>query len=76
MAATYATSASQLLLFHAGVSVNMDYDWSGSGAWVTGGYPSAFYSMENFFAYDSDISYEWKSNHSTTEYPYVNNLML
>jgi len=68
MAATYATSASQLLLFHAGVSVNMDYDWSGSGAWVTGGYPSAFYSMENFFAYDSDISYEWKSNHSTTEY--------
>ena len=68
MAATYATSASQLLLFHAGVSVNMDYDYSGSGAWVTGGYPSAFYSMENFFAYDSDISFEWKSNHSTNEY--------
>jgi len=68
MAGTYATSASQLLLFHAGVSVNMDYDWSGSGAYVVGGYPSAFYSMENFFAYDSGISYERKSNHSTTEY--------
>ena len=68
MAATYATSASQLLLFHAGVSVNMDYDWSGSGAYVTGSYPSAFYAMENFFAYDSDISYEWKSNHTENEY--------
>ena len=68
MEATYATSASQLLLFHAGVSVNMDYDWSGSGAYVVGGYPSAFYSMENFFAYSSDISYEWKVNHSDSEY--------
>ena len=68
MAATNATSASQLLIFHAGVAVNMDYDWSGSGAWVTGGYPSAFYAMENFFAYDSDISYQWKDNHSTDEY--------
>ena len=68
MAATYATSASQLLIFHAGVSVNMDYDWSGSGAWVTGGYPSAFYAMENFFGYDSDISYQWKHNHTNNEY--------
>ena len=68
MAATYATPASQLLLFHAGVSVNMDYDNSGSGAWVVGGYPSAFYAMENFFGYHSDISYEWKSNHTDDEY--------
>jgi len=68
MAATYATPASQLVLFHAGVSVNMDYDWSGSGAWVVGSYPSAFYAMENFFAYDSDISYQWKDNHATDEY--------
>jgi PKD repeat protein len=68
MTATYATSASQLLIFHAGVSVNMDYDWSGSGAYVVGGYPSAFYAMENFFGYSSDISYEWKDNHSTNEY--------
>ncbi len=68
MAATYATSSSQLLLYHAGVAVNMDYDNSGSGAYVVGGYPSAFYAMENFFAYDSDISYQWKDNHSTDEY--------
>ena len=33
-----------------------------------GGYPSAFYAMENFFGYSSDISYEWKDNHSTNEY--------
>jgi len=62
MAATYATTSSQLLLFHAGVSVNMDYDWSGSGAQVVGSYPSAFYAMENFFGYDSDISYRWKDS--------------
>jgi hypothetical protein len=46
----------------------MDYDHSGSGAMVVGSYPSAFYAMENYFAYDSDISYQWKDNHSTTEY--------
>ena len=68
MAATYATPPSQLLLFHAGVAVNMDYDGAGSGAMVVGSYPSAFYAMENFFAYSSDIFYEWKSNHSDNEY--------
>ena len=68
MAATYATPPSQLLLFHAGVSVNMDYDWSGSGAYVVGSYPSAFYAMEHFFGYHSDISYQWKSNHTEDEY--------
>ena len=68
MPATYANANSQLLLYHAGVSVNMDYGFSGSGAWVVGGYPSAFYAMENFFRYSSDISYVWKDNYSTTEY--------
>ena len=68
MAATYATSPSQLLLFHTGVSVNMDYDNSGSGAQVVGSYPSAFYALENFFAYSSDISYQWKDNHTDNEY--------
>ena len=48
MGATYATPSSQLLLFHAGVSVNMDYDWSGSGAYVVGGYPSAFMPWKTF----------------------------
>ncbi|MBC8256243.1 MAG: C10 family peptidase [Candidatus Marinimicrobia bacterium] len=68
MAATYATSSSQLLLYHAGVAVNMDYDYSGSGAWVVGGHPSAYYALENFFAYSSDISYEWKVNHTDNDY--------
>ena len=41
MADLYATSASQQLLYHAGVSVNMNYDFSGSGAQVHGFSPSA-----------------------------------
>ncbi len=68
MAATYATPPSQLLLFHAGVAVNMDYDGAGSGAYVVGGHPSAFYAMENFFGYSTDISYQWKDNHTDNEY--------
>ena len=68
MAATYGTAASQLLLFHAGVAVNMDYSNSGSGAQVVGSYPSAFYAMEHFFGYSSDVAYEWKDNHTTSEY--------
>ena len=55
MPATYASSASQLLLFHAGVSVNMDYDCEGSGAQVPGGYPSALYALENNFLYKDNI---------------------
>jgi hypothetical protein len=46
----------------------MDYNWSGSGAYVVGSYPSAFYSMENFFGYSSDISYEHRHNHDDNEY--------
>jgi PKD repeat protein len=46
----------------------MDYANSGSGAMVVGSYPSAFYAMENFFAYSSDISYQWKDNHTDNEY--------
>lgn len=68
MAATYATPPSQLLLFHAGVAVNMDYDGAGSGAYVVGSHPSAFYAMENFFAYSSEISYQWKDNHTDDDY--------
>ena len=55
MAATYATSASQQLLYHTGVAVNMDYDNSGSGAAVEGVYPSAEYALENFFKYNENI---------------------
>ena len=62
MAATWATAPSQLLLFHAGVSVNMDYENGGSGAWVVGSYPSALYAMENFFSYSDQVYTVWKDN--------------
>ena len=53
MANTYATSESQELLYHTGISVNIDYDNSCSGASVVGVYPSAEYALENFFLYDA-----------------------
>jgi len=68
MAATYATSESQELLYHTGISVNMDYDNSGSGASVVGVYPSAEYALENFFLYNENISPIYKDNFSTTEF--------
>ncbi len=68
MAATWATAPSQLLLYHAGVSVNMDYENGGSGAWVVGSYPSALYSMENFFSYSNQVYTVWKDNYSTTDF--------
>ena len=68
MAATYATAPSQLLLFHAGVSVNMDYDFSGSGAWVVGSYPSSEYALQTFFKYSENISHVYKQFFSDTEY--------
>ena len=42
-----ASDAAAFLVWHAGVAVNMDYDCPGSGAQVTGGYPSALYALEN-----------------------------
>ena len=68
MAATYATSASQQLLYHTGISVNMDYDNSGSGASVEGVYPSAEYALENFFIYNENIYPVYKENYTTTEF--------
>ncbi len=56
MAPTYATNPSRLLLFHSGVAVNMDYDYSGSGAQCEGVYPSAEYAMETFFKYSSNVN--------------------
>ena len=68
MAALYATSASQQLLYHTGVSVNMDYDNSGSGASVEGVYPSAEYAFENFFKYNEYINVRYKENFTDTEF--------
>ena len=68
MAATYATSASQTLLYHSGIAVNMDYDNSGSGAYVIGSHPSALYAMEHFFLYSDQIGSAWKDNMGTTDF--------
>ena len=62
MHATQAGTASQLLLFHTGVSVNMDYDNSGSGAWVFGSYPSTEYAMEEYFKYSNSIYHMYKTS--------------
>tara|TARA_Y100001970_G_scaffold245869_1_gene313261 strand:+ start:1054 stop:2586 length:1533 start_codon:yes stop_codon:yes gene_type:complete len=55
MAATYATAPSKLLLYHTGISVNMDYDNSGSGAQVEGVYPSAEDAFQRYFKFSDDI---------------------
>ncbi len=41
------------LMYDCGVSVDMDYSPSGSGALVTGGNPSAQYSYPTYFGYDA-----------------------
>ena len=68
MANTYATAASQLLLHHAGISVNMDYANSGSGAYVTGSYPSAQYALETYFLYDDGVYAVTKDSYTTSEF--------
>ncbi len=52
-----ATSSSDVatLMYHCGVSVQMNYDPSGSGAYVSGGNPSAQYAYVNYFGYSSGI---------------------
>ncbi len=68
MPATYATSATQLLLYHAGVAVNMDYSSSGSGAFVTGQHPSAEHAMKSFFRYSDELYSVYKDQLGTTEF--------
>ena len=68
MAATYATDPSQLLLYHTGISVNMNYENSGSGAAVEGAYPSAEYALENYFKYNDYINVRYKENFTDTEF--------
>ena len=58
-----SSDAAAYLAWHAGVAVNMDYECEGSGAQVTGGYPSTEYAMKNNFKYKSSIydtaPYSW-----------------
>ncbi|SVD99095.1 uncharacterized protein METZ01_LOCUS451949, partial [marine metagenome] len=64
--ASSATDAAGLLLWHAGIATNMDYDCEGSGTQVTGGYPSAEYAMKNNFLYKSSM-YNTRQYNSTTD---------
>ena len=68
MAATYATNPSRLLLYHCGISVNMDYENGGSGAQCQGVYPSAEYAMKTFFKYADSIQSVDGDNYTTTEF--------
>ena len=53
--ASSGSDAASLLTWHAGIAVNMNYDCEGSGANVTGGYPSTEYAMKNYFLYKSSL---------------------
>ena len=64
----YATEASQLLLYHAGIAVNMGYGPNGSGAWVLGGANSTYTAMKNYFIYDHSMSAIESSDYSTSQY--------
>ena len=63
-----ATSASQLLLYHAGVAIDMGYGPSGSGAWVGTHYPCAMSAMEEHFLYKNTIHFEEKNDYSNSSW--------
>ncbi len=52
------------LLYHLGVSVEMDYGPDGSGAWLS----DAVSSLKTYFDYNSDAQMVWKSDYSTTDW--------
>ena len=43
----------------------MDYDGSGSGAWVMGSYPSTEYAMVNYFKYNESMYHMYKSSNNS-----------
>ena len=68
MADNYGTDATALLLYHAGVSVNMGYGVDGSGAQVFGGNPSTYYARRNYFLFKNSISQIFPEDYSTSVY--------
>ena len=58
-----ATTASQLLLYHAGVAVHMDYSHWGSGASVCWEGPSAQHALINHFNYIEETACDTKINY-------------
>ena len=63
-----ATTDSQLLLYHAGVAVNMDYSYSGSGASVCWEGPSAQDALSSNFNFINEAGCESKINYNDDEW--------
>jgi len=63
-----ATPESQLLLFHSGVAVEMDYGYDGSGAFVCYTGLNAKTALQNHFNYDSNITCVSRNNYSDSEW--------
>ncbi len=68
MPSSPATPASQLLLYHCGVAIDMGYGADGSGAWVGWGYPCAMTALEEHFLYQSSIHFEEKDSYSDSQW--------
>ena len=64
----YATTDSQLLLYHAGVAVHMNYSPWGSGASVCWEGPSAQNALDENFGYNDDITCQVKINYTNEEW--------
>ena len=56
------TNATRELLYHCGVSVNMDYGPYGSGAYTS----QSVVAFETYFGYDNDAIYRYKNNYSSS----------
>ncbi|MCQ2286515.1 MAG: thiol protease/hemagglutinin PrtT [Bacteroidales bacterium] len=69
MAHDYATYASALLLYHCGVSVDMDYGYSGSSS----NFDLVVNALKNYFLYTHSAFHAWKSNYTNESWE---NLML
>ncbi len=63
-----ATEASQLLLFHAGVAVHMDYGQNASGAFVCYTGLNAKSALRDNFNYNQDIGCASRNNFSDSEW--------
>ena len=62
------SDAASYLVWHAAIAVNMNYDCEGSGAQVTGGYPSAEYALKNNFLYKSSLYDTYPSSWSDAQW--------
>ncbi|MCK4654051.1 MAG: C10 family peptidase, partial [Candidatus Cloacimonetes bacterium] len=61
-----ASSDTKTLLYHCGVSVEMDYGSSGSGAWVGEYSPSALTALKGYFKYDLSAYFILKDNYANS----------